>query len=228
MLHRDGAVSGVTGTAVDASGKPIAKVTLKAKVVVLAASAVGSAALALASDLPDPHGQLGRGLRLHPGAAVAGFFDQRIDGVYGIPQSYECTELLDFAENGDRRAWITTAFAHPIGAAASLPGFGAAHMTLLRRYTHMAVLTAMVHDETEGRVTLEDGSPKLHYAISDGDREQLVRGLQTCARILFAAGAREVVLASIPALRLTQPAEVDRITADVVGPHKLPLLSVSQ
>jgi len=226
ILHRGGVVTGVTGTAQNAAGDPIAKVTLKAKVVVLAASAVGSAALALASDLPDPEGQLGRGLRLHPGAAVAGFFDQRIDGFYGIPQSYECTELLDFGEKSDRRVWITTAFAHPIGAAASLPGFGAAHMTLLRRYAHMAVLTAMVHDETEGHVTLEEGDPKLHYAISAGDREQLARGLHASARILFAAGAREVVLASIPALRLTRPADVDRITTDVVGPHKLPLLSV--
>jgi choline dehydrogenase-like flavoprotein len=226
VVHEKGAVTGVAGTAMDASGRPIAKVTLKAKVVVLAASAVGSAALALASDLPDPDGLLGRGLRLHPGAAVAGFFDQRIDGVYGIPQSYECTELLDFGEKSDRRVWITTAFAHPIGAAASLPGFGAAHMTLLRRYAHMAVLTAMVHDETEGRVTLEDGDPKLHYAITDADREQLARGLQACTRILFAAGAREVVLATAPALRLSRAAECDRITSDIVGPHKLPLLSV--
>ena len=226
VVHHAGAVTGVTGTALDPSGRPIANVTLKAKVVVLAASAVGSAALALASDLPDPHERLGRGLRLHPGAAVAGFFDQRIDGVYGIPQSYECTELLDFAEKSGRRVWITTAFAHPIGAAASLPGFGAAHMTLLRRYAHMAVLTAMVHDETEGRITLEQGDPKLHYAIGRGDREQLTRGLRASAQILFAAGAREVVLATIPSLRLTRPADADRITADIVGPHKLPLLSV--
>jgi choline dehydrogenase-like flavoprotein len=226
VVHGPGGVAGVVGTAMDAAGRAIANVTLNAKVVVLAASAVGSAALALASDLPDPHRRLGRGLRLHPGAAVAGFFDQRIDGVYGIPQSYECTELLDFAEQSDRRVWITTAFAHPIGAAASLPGFGAAHMALLRRYMHMAVLTAMVHDETEGHVALEDGEPKLHYAIGEGDRLQLVNGLRACARILFAAGAREVVLASIPALRLAKPSEVDRITADLVGPHKLPLLSV--
>jgi choline dehydrogenase-like flavoprotein len=226
IVHRAGAVSGIEGTAMDRAGNAIAKVTLRAKIVVLGASAVGSAALALASGLPDPHRQLGRGLRLHPGAAVAGFFDERIDGVYGIPQSYECTELLDFSEKSDRRVWITTAFAHPIGAAASLPGFGAAHMALLRRYAHMAVLTAMVHDETEGRVTIEQGAPKLEYAMGDADREQLVRGLCASARILFAAGAREVVMASVPALRLTKPAEIDRITSAVVGPHKLPLLSV--
>jgi choline dehydrogenase-like flavoprotein len=226
VLHSGGAVTGVEGTAMDRTGTPIARVTVKAKVVVLSASAVGSAALALASGLPDPAQQIGRGLRLHPGAAVAGFFDERIDGVYGIPQSYECTELLDFDEKSDRRVWITTAFAHPIGAAASLPGFGAAHMALMRRYSHMSVLTAMVHDETEGRVTLGDGAPRLDYVMNDADRVQLARGLSACARILFAAGAREVVLATIPALRFTRPDEVDRITPELVLPHKIPLLAV--
>lgn len=226
VLHEAGAVTGVEATAMDARGKPIAKVTVKAKVVVLSASAVGSAALALVSGLSDPAQQIGRGLRLHPGAAVAGFFDERIDGVYGIPQSYECTELLDFDEKSDRRVWITTAFAHPVGAAASLPGFGAAHMALMRRYSHMSVLTAMVHDETEGRVTVDDGAPKLEYVMNDADRVQLARGLHASARILFAAGAREVVLATIPALRLTRATDVDRITPDLIAPHKIPLLAV--
>jgi len=225
--HKAGAVTGVMGVATDRAGNPVAKVKLKAKVVVLAASAVGSPALALASDLPDPHGLTGRGLRLHPGAAIAGFFGDRIDGVYGIPQSYECTEFLDLHEGSERRVWITTAFAHPIGAAASLPGFGPSHMTLMRRYSHMAVLTAMVHDEGEGRVTLgEEGAPRLEYNLAEADRAQLVLGLRGAARILLAAGAREVLLGTIPPLRLTKILDVDRITADIVGPHKLPLLSV--
>ena len=144
--HQGGVVSGVSGVATEASGRSIARVKIRAKVVIVAASAVGTPALALASNLPDPNELAGRGLRLHPGAAVAGFFDERIEGVYGIPQSYECTEFLDFREGSQRRVWITTAFAHPIGAAISLPGFGASHMTLLRHYSRMAVLTATVHD----------------------------------------------------------------------------------
>jgi choline dehydrogenase-like flavoprotein len=227
IVHQGGAVRGVIGVAIDRTGRPLAKVQLKSKVVVLAASAVGSPALALASDLPDPNGLTGRGLRLHPGAAIAGFFDDRIEGVYGIPQSYECTEFLDFRERSERRVWITTAFAHPIGAAASMPGFGPSHMTLMRRYSHMAVLTAMVHDEGEGRVTLgEEGSPRIEYNLGEADRAQLVLGLRGATRILFAAGAREVVLGTIPPLRLTKVLDVDQITADIVGPHKLPLLSV--
>ena len=225
--HAAGAVRGVRGLATDPLGRTIANVQIGANVVVLAAGAVGSAAIGHRSALPDPHAQLGRGLRLHPGAAIVGFFDDRIDGFRGIPQSYECTEYLDFRAGSDRKAWITTAFAHPIGAAVSVPGFGRSHMSLMRRYAHMAALTAMVHDETEGRVTLEDdGSPSLWYRMSARDRAQLALGLRGAARILLAAGAREVMLPSVPPVRLTRPIDVDAICADVVGPHKLPILSV--
>src|SRR5262249_34210440 len=109
--HQGGAATGVSAVATDARGPPLAHVKIRAKVVVLAASAVGSAALAIGSGVPDPYGVAGRGLRLHPGAAVAGFFDEKVDGFFGIPQSYECIEFLDFREKSDRRVWITTAFA---------------------------------------------------------------------------------------------------------------------
>lgn len=225
--HRAGRVSGVRAVASNASGKPVAGLTIKAPIVVLSGAAVGSAALALASDLPDPHEQLGRGLRMHPGGVIAGVFDERVDGVYGIPQSYECTEFLDFAEGSDKRVWITTVFAHPVGAAAVMPGFGASHMSLMRKYAHIGVLTAMVHDETSGRVKVaNDGSPIIDYSMIPEDRAQLALGLRGAAEILFAAGAREVVLPAIPTVRMTKRADIDAITTEVTRPHAIPLTAV--
>src|SRR5262249_52990520 len=49
ILHHGGFVSGVEGAVLGASGEDRFKVAIRARVVVLAASAVGSAALALAS-----------------------------------------------------------------------------------------------------------------------------------------------------------------------------------
>jgi choline dehydrogenase-like flavoprotein len=194
---------------------------------VLAGSAVGSAALALASGLPDPHKQLGRNLRLHPGGAVAGKFDRVIDAVHGIPQSYECTELLSFEEGSDKRVWIIPAFAHPIGTASMLPGFGASHMRAMRSYEHLAVLTAMVHDETSGRVTLDrDGRPSLEYDMSIGDRDQLGKGLGACARLLFAAGATEVTIPAIIPRRLKRVNDLDGVNLRHVDPRDFPLTAV--
>jgi choline dehydrogenase-like flavoprotein len=227
IVHDGSRVTGVRGVLLDEYGVPQGAVEARARVVVLAASAVGSAALARASDVPDPHAQLGRGLRLHPGAAVAGHFDRVIAGWRGIPQSYECTEHLSYEEGSDRRVWIVPAFAHPIGTAASLPGFGASHMAAMRGYANLAVLTAMVHDETSGEVLAgDDGRPVLRYAMSDADRTQLAKGIAACARLLLAAGAREVTIPAIPPVRITSSRELDALDLSFVRPHSVPLTAV--
>ena len=227
LLHDGRQVIGVKGIARGSEGGAAHAVEVRARIVVLAGSAVGSAALARRSDVPDPYAQLGRGLRMHPGAVVAGRFDRAIEGWHGIPQSYECTEHLSFEEGSDRRVWIVPAFAHPIGAAASLPGFGAAHMTSMRAYPNLAVLTAMVHDETSGEVLAgDDGRPVLRYAMGESDRVQLGKGLAACARLLLAAGAREVTIPAIPPRRLTAVAQLEALDLSFVRPHAVPLTAV--
>ncbi len=227
ILHDGTRVKGVRAVARDGAGRARANVDIRSRVVMLAASAVGSALLARRSRLPDPHGQLGRGLRLHPGAVVAARFDREIAGWRGIPQSYECTEHLSHEEGSDKRVWIVPAFAHPIGAAASLPGFGAAHMASMRAYPNLAVLTAMVHDETSGEVDADrEGHPVLRYRMTRRDIDQLARGLAACARILLAAGAREVTIPAIPPKRVTSIAELDAADFSFVRPHNVPLTAV--
>jgi choline dehydrogenase-like flavoprotein len=165
-------------------------------------------------------------LRLHPGGVVAGRFERAIDGAQGIPQSYECTELLSFEPGSDKRVWIVPAFAHPIGTASTLPGFGASHMRAMRDYDRLAVLTAMVHDETSGRVTATaDGRPVIRYAMNEADRTQLAKGLVACARLLLAAGAREVTIPAIPPVRITTASELDALDTSFVRPHAVPLTS---
>jgi choline dehydrogenase-like flavoprotein len=227
VLHDGARVSGVMGIARDAGGRSRASVEVRSNIVVLAASAVGSAVLARKSGVPDPNDQLGRGLRLHPGAIVAGRFDREIGGWHGIPQSYECTEHLSHEEGSDRRVWIVPAFAHPIGAAAALPGFGGAHMQAMRAYPHLAVLTAMVHDETSGEVAVaDDGRPALRYRMTEGDRRQLAKGLAACARILLAAGAREATIPAVAPRRIATLAELDALDLSFVRPHAVPLTAV--
>jgi choline dehydrogenase-like flavoprotein len=227
VTHERGRATGVVAVAHDGRGGPRAWVHVRARVVVLGASAVGSAALALASDLPDPFRQIGRGLRIHPGAVAAGRFDRAMSSEYGIPQSYECTELLSYEEGSDKRVWIVPAFAHPVGTASMLPGFGKDHMRAMREYGNLAVLTAMVHDETSGRVTMgSDGRPVIDYVMNAADRAQMGKGLVACARLLFAAGAAEVVIPAIPPVRLKSARELDGLRTDFVRPHGLPVAAV--
>jgi choline dehydrogenase-like flavoprotein len=227
ILWQAGQVTGVIGENLDALGRVISPFVIQAKVVVLAGSAPASAALAYASRLPDPFERIGERLFLHPGAFVTGLFDEEVVGYEGIPQSYECTEFLEYPEESDKRVWIVPAFAHPIGAASMASGFGAAHQRELRGYRHLGVFSAMVHDVEPGRVRAHDnGRPKIEYTLGPRDRAQLALGLRACARLLLAAGAREATIASVKARRYRTTAELDADDFAWVQPHELPLSSV--
>jgi choline dehydrogenase-like flavoprotein len=163
---------------------------------------------------------------MHPGAVVAGRFREPVHGHRGIPQSWECTEWLSFEEGSPRRTWIVPAFAHPIGTASALPGFGREHMARMRDYTRLAVLTAMLHDETSGVVEAEETRPVLHYRMIEDDRAALARGLVACARILFAAGAIDVTFPAIPPVTVRSPRELDALDTSFIRPHGTPLSAV--
>ena len=107
------------------------------------------------------------------------------------------------------------------------PGFGAAHMRAMRNYSKLAVVTAMVHDETEGRVSAtSDARPKIRYSMLESDRQQMAKGLVAGARILFAAGAREVTIPAIPPVTVKSAKELDALDTSFVQPFSVPITAV--
>lgn len=226
IVHDGARASGLTGTLLDEHGRERGTFTVTARAICLAGSAIGSPALALTSGIPDPHRQIGAHLHLHPGAAIAGIFDANVEAWRGIPQSYECTEHLDLSPTGRSRVWIVPSFAHPVGVAATTPGFGPDLMRSMREYPKMAVLAAMVHDESEGNVYVDGDRARIAYRPSRPDREQLALGAREAAKILFAAGARQVMIPALPPIVLTDAAEAEQITSERFGPHDAALTAV--
>lgn len=217
----------VCGSLLDANARPRGSFRVEARAVCLAGSAIGSAALALRSGLPDPHGQAGRHLHLHPAAAVAGLFEERVEGWRGIPQSYECTEFLDLRRGSDRRVWIVPSFAHPVGVATLTPGFGPRWLAAMRDYPRLAVLAAMVHDETDGRIHVDDrGRARIAYQPNETDRVQLALGAREAARILLAAGASKVLVPAVPPIEVRSESDLDTIVEHRFRPHDVPLTAV--
>jgi choline dehydrogenase-like flavoprotein len=85
----------------------------------------------------------------------------------------------------------------------------------------------MVHDETSGEVGVgAEGRPVLRYAMNERDRGQLALGLSACARLLLAAGAREVTVPGVFPLRATRAADLDTLDWSSVRPHSVPLTAV--
>ncbi len=223
VVTSGGRVRGVEAVAIEPGTlRPMGRVTVDAARVCVSGSATSTPALLLRSGIPDPGDETGNRLRIHPAVVAAGDFDDPVRAWQGIPQTYECTEHLDLdappgaPRDGSRgkKAWIVPAFAHPVGTATLVPGHGAAHRDLMGRYAHLVALTAMIHDDTPGRVRpAGDLGLSIDYWPGDDDRRELAIGLWACVKLLFAAGARRVFVPSRPVRLLERGEPFDDLRA---------------
>lgn len=227
IVVQAGRATAVRGHALRPDGRSGVDFTVAARAIVLAGSAIGSAVLMGRSDIADPHRVAGRSLRLHPSLAVAGVFDHPVEAWRGIPQSFECTEKLSFQPGALDRTWLIPAFAHPAGFAGLLPGFGPGHAQRMRDYPRIAALAAMLHDETRGEVTCDrHGRPRIRYELSPADAKALFRGVQAAGEVLFAAGARQVLVPLATPAIAHHPGDLARLASHRYRPMDPLLTSV--
>jgi choline dehydrogenase-like flavoprotein len=241
VIHRGGQVRGVEAAALDPNTRrPRGRVSIEAPRVCLSASATGTPALLLRSDVPDPSEETGNGLTIHPALVAAGEFDEPVRAWKGIPQSIDCTEFLDFeaahppagadetrADEAGLRTWLLPAFAHPVGTATILPGFGAEHRRLMEKYDRLGVFTAMVHDQSAGRVR-PDGElgVDVDWSPDTADSQELRFGLARAAELLFAAGAKRVYIPARPLIELEPSDSLAPLERVALKPDSLPMTAV--
>ncbi|MCP5059046.1 MAG: GMC family oxidoreductase [bacterium] len=191
-----GRVKRVLGHAIGPGGTHRGSIEIRAKAVVLAAGAVNSPDLLLRSGLAGSGGQVGENLHLHPSVIATGIFDEEIHAYRGIPQSYYIDEFIDLERDPRSGVILMPIIEFPGMTAATTPGFGRAHSAMMRDYAKTAGLLVLLHDQTSGRVRSGDSlsKPAIDYVLEERDAEQIAQGLLHCAEVLFAAGARQVLL----------------------------------
>ncbi len=221
-----GRVRRVLGRAIDPDGTPRGSIEVSARAVVLAAGAVASPDLLLRSGLGGD--RVGRGLHLHPSVMAAGFFDEPLHAYRGIPQSYYIDEFIDLERDPHRGYVLMPIAGFPVLTATQLPGFGRDHYRVMRDYARMAGLLVLLHDRSEGRVRpgASLSKPSIDYDLDPEDARQLAEGLAHCAEVLFAGGARRVVLPYAPEpLVLERGDPVDEIRRRGVRAGAVPMAS---
>ncbi len=205
---------------------PSGRLEVQSKIVVLAAGAINSPQLWLKSGLPNANRRVGKNLHLHPAAFVGGVFNETIDGHLGIPQSYYIDQFLDMKRLPDSGYLLMPAFGSQMIVAASLPGFGEDHRELMERYRHIAALLVLLHDRTTGRVSVNyGGTPNIAYRLGHSDRKVLVEGIINAARLLFAAGATEILMPYTQHVPIKTEADLDIIRQRGIVPNDIMMAS---
>lgn len=200
VLVDHGQVSGVEGSALDSATGQRRKVVVRAPRVVVSAGSVESPALLLRSGLTNPN--IGKHLRLHPVAAVAGYYPEPIETWTGSPMTIYTERFARLQGGYGFRLEAMPAHAGLLGLAAPWEG-GQAYKQLMARIAHQAVYIVLTRDTGEGSVTLDkSGEPVIHYWPNETDRRHLLRGMQEMTRLVFAGGGTGVSHNFTPRLAL--------------------------
>ena len=181
---------------------------VRARIVVLAAGAVGTPALLLRSALPGLPSRVGEGFTCHPAHILVAEHAREITNDVGHPKSY----YLDRAE--DEGFILETCMYFPFTTAKNLVGFGEAHSRFMNafRRLQMILVLACDHATPGNRVAIDrDGRAVVHYRFTPEVVRSLVRATRASARIFFAAGAVRVHAPSAdpPCLEVSDAARID-------------------
>jgi GMC oxidoreductase len=186
VLHQHGRARGVRARRPDGTALDVL-----ADTVVVASGTTETPGLLRRSGL-GAHPRLGRNLALHPAATLAGRFEDDVYAWHGVLQS---AAVHEFHESD---GVLIEATSTPPGMGSIVyPGYGAELLGWLDQAHHIAMFGAMVADQGVGSVLSARGETLVRYTIARDDIAKLHVGLEAMGRLLFAAGAVEV-LAGLP------------------------------
>jgi choline dehydrogenase-like flavoprotein len=111
--------------------------------------------------------------------------------------------------------------------AMSFPYFGARSWDVMRDYDKMLAAGCLVEDTGTGRVGVDlFGEAKMRYDINDRDFANLIRGVALTSEILFAAGARRVLLPFDFLPSLDSPDQIASLFAHPIPKDEVECLTV--
>ena len=225
VLIEDGNARGVVGTV---NGRQL---TIDAKAVVVSAGAIESPALLLRSGLG---GEVGKNLRLHPGTAPWGVFEDDVHVWEGTTQARYSNEFREW--DGGYGPILETVPLHPGEWSTAMPWSSAKrHRELMKLYPNISFCGVLPRDASAGRVKLgKDGSPLVEYALNADDERRLVEGVIRGAQVLEAAWAKEVFSPHIemasyePGVRWSHEGWADHLRSTGLGKGQTTFFSYHQ
>jgi choline dehydrogenase-like flavoprotein len=186
-------VEGGRATGVEVGGE-----TVRAGAVVVAGGALNTPQILRRSGLDSP--AIGANLGLHPVRLVYGLFDERQDAHMTYPISSHC---MSFQRDEDGGFVIeASTIQDPIAFATTLrddrgPFWGPRLTEAVRRFRYWNGVLAMVNDENNASVVVEDGQERFDVDFNERELGRLDASLEFSKQVLQAAGATQVAWTGI-------------------------------
>jgi len=203
--------------------------TVRARVVVLAANAVASAQILLRSRLGNAH--VGRHLSLQPQLPILARFGHEVRLFRGLPQSFAVTEFeLPASEERGLGGFRIEGIGSTPGLFGSmLPTLGEEGKAEMKAFPRLAAALLLAPDVGTGRVRVESsGRVRVEYALDEEQKGRFRDAVRAATRLYLAAGAEEVVVPGAPLLRLRSEKDLRRVESLSLAPASLPIISAHQ
>jgi choline dehydrogenase-like flavoprotein len=219
-VDRRGRATGVRGTVYNPLTTAHHPVSIRATTVISACGATQTPVLLLASGLGNRW--VGRNLLVHPNAKVLGIFDEEIAAWKGVIQAFQIHEFLN------EGLLMATSFLPPALLVMGLPLVGDELFELLRRdYNHMVAGGILIEDSTSGRVRRGPrGQALMTYDCTARDLQQILRGVALFSEVLFAAGARRVLVPIEGIEPLRTPDDIRRLYTERIRLSQVEMFTV--
>jgi choline dehydrogenase-like flavoprotein len=213
--------TGVVGHFLRPDGRKGPRLTVRASLTISACGSMQTPALLARSGFASPSGQLGKNLTLHPNAKLVAIFDEQVKGWHGVHQAFQVREFMD------DNILMTAVNVPPSILTMGFPHHGAELGELMQDYNRMVVAGILVEDSTTGTVkTLPGGAPLAFYEITEKDVERLIRGMALTAELMFAAGAKRIILPFEGVPDLMGPDDVRSLFRRKIARNSIELVTV--
>ncbi len=220
ITHHGKRATGVMGHVRHPDGRRGHRIAVRAKLVVAACGAIHTPALLDKSGFRSPSGRIGHNLSMHPNVKVVALFDEPVTGWKGAHQAYQVREFQD-------EGLVFASINVPPGLMAmSLPQRGRELGELMGQYDHMMLAGMLCEDTGTGRVRSVNGKPQAFYQLNAHDAANLQRGVSLLSELLFAAGARRIMLPFHGAKDLYSPDDARRLLDQTIAPGGWEVLTV--
>ena len=202
LIFSNGKIESIKVQALSTKGHKTgnSEITIRATHFVLSAGAIGSPAILLRSNAPDPYSVLGKRTFLHPVTVSAAIMPHSVNAFSGAPQSIYSDEFLwRDGVAGELGYKLEVPPLHPLLVSTFIPGHGLSHRKLMEQFPNMQAIIALhrdgFHPQSEGGVVEldENALPVLDYPLDDLFWRAARESLLKMAEIQFAAGATKVM-----------------------------------